>query len=259
MAGGFPGRFDARQQAIASYEGYEGDKAYRAGTCFVVQPGDRFDTQACLSRDPTQRAVLIVGDSHAAHLWPGLHAMAADTSVLQATATGCRPVLKPQSANEPACQRFIRELLSTWLPAHPVDTIILAGRWHPADLPFLATTAASVQAHARQVVVVGPVPQYASALPRLLVHALQSNDPASVAKGLVQAEFALDLAMRDTLRAGPARYFSMIDTLCRGRACRMYAKDGVPLQFDYGHFTVEGSELVAAALTASLAPPAGPP
>ena len=53
---------------------------------------------------------------------------------------------------------------------------------NPADLAFLAATASAVQAHAREVVVVGPVPQYASALPRLLVHASESDDPYSTSR-----------------------------------------------------------------------------
>ena len=257
MARGFPDRFDAQQQLLASYESYEGDKAYRAGSCFVVQPGDAFDRQACLTRDASQPALLIVGDSHAAHLWPGLHAAATTASVLQATRTGCRPLLKPLHPDEPACQRFFRELFTDWLPAHPVDALVLAGRWHPSDLPFLLSTLQALQPHARQVMVVGPAPQYASALPRLLVHALRSNDPDAVGKGLVRAEFALDASMRSLLRDSPARYFSLIDTLCPQGACRLYASADVPLQFDYGHFTIEGSKVVGATLTRAIQ--SGPP
>jgi len=252
-ARGFPDRFDASQQAIGAYEDYAGDKAYRAGSCFVVQPGDPFDAATCLARVPGRRSLLIVGDSHAAHLWPGLHAAAGtDVSVLQATATGCRPVLAPVSAREPACRAFFRNLFVDWLPNHPVDVVVLAGRWQAPDLALLDATVAQLQGHAGRIVVVGPVPQYAAALPRLLVKALRSNDSGSVARGLVRAEFELDAQMRELVSRTPARYFSMIDDLCRDGSCRGYAAPGIPMQFDYGHFTVEGSRVAGADLMATL-------
>ena len=252
-ARGFPDRFDASQQAIGAYEDYAGDRAYRAGSCFVVQPGDPFDAPTCLAIAPGRRSLLIVGDSHAAHLWPGLHAAAGmDVSVLQATSTGCRPVLAPVSAREPACRAFFRSLFVDWLPSHPVDVVVLAGRWQASDLALLDATVSQLQGHAGRIVVVGPVPQYAAALPRLLVKALRSNDSGSVARGLVRAEFALDAQMRDLVSRTPARYFSMIDDLCRDGSCRGYAAPGIPMQFDYGHFTVEGSRVAGADLMATL-------
>jgi peptidoglycan/LPS O-acetylase OafA/YrhL len=252
-ARGFPDRFDAPQQAIGAYESYAGDQAYRAGSCFVVHPEDVFDASTCLVREPGRRSLLIVGDSHAAHLWPGLHAAAgAGMSVLQATATGCRPVLTPVAAGEPSCRAFFRSLFVDWLPAHPVDVIVLAGRWQAPDLALLAPTIAQLQGYAARIVVVGPVPQYAASLPRLLVKALRSNDTASVAKGLVRAEFALDAQMRTLVSHSPAQYFSMIEDLCHDGSCRTYAAAGIPMQFDYGHFTVEGSRVAGADLMATL-------
>ena len=40
-------------------------------------------------------------------------------------------------------------------------------------------------------------------------------------------------------------YVSLVDTLCRADVCQTYASDNIPLQFDYGHLTGEGSVLVA--------------
>ena len=252
-ARGFPARFDAPQQAIGAYEDYSGDQAFRAGSCFVVQPGDPFDASTCLALDPGKRSILLVGDSHAAHLWPGLHAAAgADVSVLQATATGCRPVLVPVAAGEAACRAFFRNLFVDWLPTHPVDVVVLAGRWQASDLELLDATVAQLQGHAGRIVVVGPVPQYAAALPHLLVKALRSNDSGSVARGLVRAEFVLDAQMREQVSHTPARYFSMIDDLCHDGSCRGYAAPGIPMQFDYGHFTIEGSRVAGADLMAVL-------
>lgn len=252
-ARGFPDRFDGVQQAVGAYEGYKGDKDFRGGSCFVVTPSDVFDAAGCLRRDAGKRSVLILGDSHAAHLWPGLHAVAGpDTAVLQATATGCRPVLAPAQAGEYPCRAFFRGLFVDWLPAHPVDVVVLAGRWQASDLTQLDATIAQVQGHAGRIVVVGPVPQYAYSLPKLLVRAQRTNDPGLVARSLLPVEFALDAQMRAQVGNTSAQYFSMISDLCHDGSCRTYATPEIPMQFDYGHFTIEGSRVAGADLMATL-------
>jgi hypothetical protein len=40
-------------------------------------------------------------------------------------------------------------------------------------------------------------------------------------------------------------YVSLFDLLCNADGCRHYATRDVPLQFDYGHLTREGSSTVA--------------
>jgi hypothetical protein len=40
-------------------------------------------------------------------------------------------------------------------------------------------------------------------------------------------------------------YVSFFKSLCRENSCVEYAAQGVPLQFDYGHLTKDGSVLLA--------------
>ena len=40
-------------------------------------------------------------------------------------------------------------------------------------------------------------------------------------------------------------YISLYRDLCGPETCAEFARNGVPLQFDYGHLTKEGSLLVA--------------
>ena len=50
--------------------------------------------------DPTRPNYLLVGDSHAAHLWFGLSSAMPEVNVMQATASMCRPAVLPGSRCE---------------------------------------------------------------------------------------------------------------------------------------------------------------
>lgn len=248
---GLQDRYTPHQLVLASYEAYDGDHRYRGGSCFVI--GDqRYDATQCLARQPQTPAVLLLGDSHAAHLWPGLHAVGTGLDILQATHTGCRPLLSAKPGRETACQRFARDMLENWLPQHPVDTVLLAGRWEQADLARLPDTIRAARRYARQVIVVGPIPQYAAALPRFLVRQEQDNDQTLAQRGLVPGPLALDPRMRAVAIAEGATYVSLVQTLCPEQRCVTMASADEPLQFDYGHLTVGGSKLVAGLLLPTI-------
>ena len=81
---------------LASYIHYQDEAVYRRGTCFLDLHANAladFDAGACLVRQAGKPAMLLIGDSHAAHLWRGLADELPGTSVLQITASGCKPVL----------------------------------------------------------------------------------------------------------------------------------------------------------------------
>ncbi|MYN29091.1 acyltransferase family protein [Duganella levis] len=248
VSGGLPARYNEQQLAVAKFESYHGDQLYRGGTCFIVDGQGRFDPQLCLGQNQQQlKSLLVIGDSHAAQLWPGLHQVATDYNVLQATKTGCRPSLSGKAIEQQSsCEQFFRSILTSWLPAHPVQLLILAGRWAPEDLPDLTATIALAKRYAQTVMVVGPIPQYASSLPRVLVR--NEGHPDRIASSVVNGPFILDPQMRGLVTAAGAHYFSLIDNLCHGRACRTLAAAGVPMQFDYGHLTEQGSVVVASML-----------
>lgn len=243
---------DVSERRWAQYVGYDGDAAYRGGKCFIVGQKGTFDSAHCLDASAHKPSVLLVGDSHAAHLWPGLEQVWGQrVNVLQATETGCRPLLQAPHGVA-ACRAFMRSILVDWLRQHPVDTVILAGRWAAEDLPYLKPTLEAVRPHARQVVLVGPVPQYVTALPRVLVNA--GGDRLAVRKAMVEKLFPLDERMRELTAGTGARYVSLIQTLCRADLCKTFAGPDVPMQYDYGHFTVEGSVEAAKGLPLDQVP-----
>lgn len=249
---GLPARLTPDERQLAGYLTYDGDHRYRGGRCFLVGAHDRFDDD-CLARQSSQPTVLLLGDSHAAHLWPGLSAEMAGsgTTLVQANAAGCKPLMHLRTYGLARCSNLIGRILDEELPRRPVEAVVLAARWSAADLADLPDTLAALRRHAGHVILVGRVPQYETALPRLLIRAGQAGDPGLPARHELAPDGDLDPAMRAIAQRAGAAFVSMRDALCRP-GCVTRLADGAPTQFDYGHFTEEGSRLVAPAILAGL-------
>eukprot|EP01037_Dinobryon_pediforme_P011235 gene11235-11320_t len=248
-ARGLPARFTPAQQALAAFDAMDGDALYRRGTCFAVGARMAFDAQTCLAPDRPQADLLLpnlllpnlllLGDSHAAQFWPGLARQRNRFNVLQATHTGCKPLLYAPSTDP--CRELFRMMLGQWIRTNRSDVLLLIARWRPDDLPLLEQTLADPAVRAAHPVVVGPVPQYDSALPRLLVFASARHQPDLADRSRDHEVEVTDRAMRALARRAGVPYVSMIDLLCTAHGCQTWAAPGVPMQFDYGHFTEAGS------------------
>jgi peptidoglycan/LPS O-acetylase OafA/YrhL len=259
-AGGLPARFSPTQLELARFLDVDGDALYRGGTCFVVNPDDRFDAAACLTRSGTLPVLALIGDSHAAHLWPGLALHRDRFDVLQATWAGCKPLLYPAEGPDD-CRHFIRQLLTEWLPENRPAVTLLAARWDWRDLSLLEATLSDERVKAGHPILIGPIPQYGSALPRLLVFADRRHESALPDAALVDSVFDIDREMAAIGRHTGTPYISLVDALCRGHHCRLWAKPGQPLQFDYGHLTSGGSavvvDLIMPDIVTAMTPPSG--
>jgi len=103
------------------------------------------------------------------------------------------------------------------------------------------------------VVVLGPIVEYDSALPRLLADEILHDDP-SIAGAMRKAGVReRDRAMRQLVTERGATYVSVYDSVCRNDSCDEFAEGDIPLQFDAGHLTAKGSVEVGRRLSASFA------
>jgi hypothetical protein len=242
-ARGLPGRFTPAEQRLAAWKDGDYEASFRRGTCFLTTPGATLDP-ACLTpaRD-TRPKVLLIGDSMAAHLWPGLSGYRDRFDILQATIAGCTPGIYPD-ADKP-CERLFRDVLTRWVPAHPGVTVVLAGRWQDFDLPSLAETTAFLQRRGVATVVVGAPPIYQQDLPRLLTLASRRGDPSIVDRGRDPASPVVNARVRAVAATQGANFVSLLHAWCAHGRCRTLITGNVPMQFDYGHLTPQGSALAA--------------
>ena len=247
---------------LLAYQDY-GEMHMRAGTCFLPSKFDTFERykgDVCLAVDPDKRNFLIVGDSHAAHLWLGLQTVFKDANFLQATASGCKPVLQATGAER--CTRLMDFIFATFLPRTHLDGIILSAKWNSTDLDMLRATALGLRRYADRIYVFGPIEQYERPLPQILAQGVGREESELAAKYRLAWPSETDRVIATGLAGDPVRYVSVYRTLCPSQ-CVLWAKKGVPLQFDYGHLTAEGSIFLASQLDPGLfqskAESVGPP
>lgn len=242
VVSGVPQRFPDRIVQIAAYLSYDASAAFRSGQCFLLTNRQRFDAGTCLKQDPARPNYLLIGDSHAAHLWSGLAAAMPDVNIMQATASSCRPAIQVGSQYDtPMCRNLMERVFDDFLVRNKVDKVLLAASWKDEDLPILSDTLEILKARGLDVVVLGPIVEYDAALPRLLVDAILLDSPSLASHRRTRGIRERDLAMSRLVAAHGATYLSVYDAICRDDRCDEFVEADVPMQFDAGHLTEKGA------------------
>ena len=242
---GLPRRFPPDVASVAGFYAYRDQKPFREGRCFVTSADSLadYDRAGCLAEATDAPNVLLLGDSHAAHLWTGLRETWPDVNFLQATASGCKPVLGTTGASR--CTSLMKDAFGSFIPAHRLDALVIAALWDEADIAPLLATVAAMKPFVRKIVVFGPVPRYDRPIATLLARSLLRGDLAAVSRHLLPGTAVLDAQMRAAV-APVATYVSTYDALCPAKTCRLFVTAGVPMQFDYHHLTAPGAAAMMA-------------
>ncbi|HEY3721590.1 MAG TPA: acyltransferase family protein [Roseiarcus sp.] len=247
---GFAARFPPEVNRMMAYVDREDPTAIRSGTCFLSTDSNDlrfFSRRDCLGLDPERKNILIIGDSVAANLRPGLVDSFPNINFLQATAAGCAPTLHNRRLGS-VCGPLMEMMFYGYLPHAKLDGVILAGRWANGvdhNLHALEDTIDYVRQFQSQIFVVGPIVEYDMPLPRLLASSLMDGDSAMIDRLRDPDAFALEAPLRAASSKHHARYLSLIDALCPDGKCRTVDSKGAPLQFDYFHPTEGGALLIA--------------
>lgn len=253
IVGGAPSRFPDRAVEVASYLAYDSSTQFRTGHCFLLTNRQQFDAETCMKLDSTRPNYLLVGDSHAAHLWSGLASAMPEVNIMQATASLCRPAVLPGSRYDTrVCRTLMQYVFDDFLVKNKVDKVLLAASWKDEDLPILSTTLEILKSRGVDVTVLGPIVEYDAALPRLLADEILRDSPTMANTRRTPGIRERDLAMRDMVTARGATYLSVYDAVCHDGHCDEFADERVPMQFDAGHLTAKGSVEVGRRLSASL-------
>jgi peptidoglycan/LPS O-acetylase OafA/YrhL len=247
-AKGIPSRFPVDAVTVASYLDHGGTNYYRDGSCFLSSgyAFQDFNYATCLREDSSKKNYMLLGDSHAAHLWYGLSTTLDGVNVMQANASGCRPTVEQTMAAEDRCRLLMNYIFSRFIPTHHVDALLLSGRWKAEDIPRLSSTIIWANERKIPIILFGPMLQYDSPLPRLLATSMKNKAPAMPFDHRIAEYQRMDgVLMKLAREEWKVRYISFFETLCGTSSCIEYAADDVPLQFDSSHLTKDGSVLVA--------------
>jgi hypothetical protein len=288
---GFPGRFPPLVTQVFDFS-VNGAQGERLMSCFY-QRDDRaypleeerrraerfFDDRRCgVAEDPAKPSILVVGDSHAAHLFAGLDRAFGDrANVMALAAVFCVPLVETVAMDEgvagtPRC-RAINDFVFKRIREIKPDVLVVGGyfsqydheaNWrYPGFLDAVAAGARRLHDDGiRSIVIAGEVPTWAPALPILVGRDLLETGAAP--------EFSRIGVRSDSLKTdrilagkdwGPGVvYVSQAGKLCGGLGCRRRVGRELPddlLAVDYGHYSLKGSifaveTILAPAIEAAL-------
>lgn len=196
--------------------------------------------------DP-ESSILLIGDSHAAALSFGLRQ---SFKIGEVTGSACPPLIGYQSLERPHCANRNSNIINYVNKTQP-ETVILHANWalyKLADLNLLADTITSIKQSdpARRVYVIGGVPQWLPSLPARLTEVIdplsKSHRMQSNLKRVRQADERLLEITNDV----DGEFISLLKQLCDANGCIATIpantdRTFVPIIWDYGHLTDEGS------------------
>lgn len=241
---GFPARMSAEENRTAAFLAQSPLLTMKDPSCMAgIGLRDRVDVGRCLGLARDKRNVLLLGDSHAAHLWSGLSAALPEANLMQATAGGCRPTW-PSKSKDVICNMLLTDIYGSRLGSTRPDLVILAARWEPSDVRALEETLVIFRQLGVPVVILGPVPRYDQLLPRLLIAAEQNADPFLPQRHRMDLVPIADERLAKVTAMGRVPYISLYDALCDASGCQTRTPAGDPLQYDGGHLTLQGSAYV---------------
>lgn len=244
-----------RRREIAEWMAYQQEQRpelFRDRHCSLGEDQDATQfASECFASAETRpgESTLLWGDSHAAHLAPGIRSHGVPSGFAQLSATSCPPILGYAARRRPHCADINRWVLE-WVKRHRPRTILLAASWPSYDgYQELAGTVVELEAlHGPRVVVVGPVPSFRERVSDVLARessdtALPERLPSSRLARLRRA----DSELREIATRAGADYVSPLSLLCNDRDC-LVAPGGTTagiLLFDQSHLTAAGSSYVA--------------
>lgn len=285
-AKGFPSRFPPLVDRIFDYD-TNGAESRPLLNCFYQRDEGRYSLDEERKRaadffeahhcgriaDPKKPTILIVGDSHAAHLFAGLQKIyGAKANLLTLSSVFCVPLVENVAmdqgvAGTPRC-RAINDYVFNAIRTIKPDVVIVGGYFaqydHEANWRYPgfldAMVAGAKRLHddgVRSIIVAGEVPTWAPVLPILVGRdVLDSGRAAEFSEvGVRPDSLETDRELMAKDWGEGVRYVSQAAKLCGPKGCRRLIGEHLPedlLAIDYGHYSLEGSVFAVRTILATV-------
>lgn len=213
--------------------------------------------------------LLLWGDSHAAHLVPGLRKLQNESSsfrLARFTAAGCPAVIAGKALHNQGCAETNEFVMKRIVELKP-DIVVMAGFWYhygirknkkkqfwKLDSSALANTVRLIRnAGVKQVVFVGEVPVWKIFQPIISAELLVSTGqvPEQTKLYLDPVSLSVDRMLQSKITSAGALYLTPSEYLCTPAGCRIEFA-GEPVYFDKDHLTSTGSLLLVRPILRAL-------
>ena len=248
---GFSFRYPEIVQNLMDFR-FDYRTAYRSGSCFLDPEQDESGFEGCDStRKKEQDSILLWGDSHAAHLYPGYKITYGKShNIIQRTASGCPPILEFSVKSRPHCTKINESIIKSLNNSLP-DKVVLAAIWTDYNLENLEMTIKKIkEAGVKNIQLIGPVPQWHDNLPKQLYTYFNENIPHVVPSrmnhGLNDKFYKTDAILKEKSLSLKITYISAKEIMCNNAGCitRIGESLNELTAWDYGHLTTKGSEFL---------------
>ncbi|WP_447723301.1 acyltransferase family protein [Enterobacter asburiae] len=222
------------------------NSSWRPDTCFLNPEQDYTAFSKCQDK-MTSKSFVVWGDSHAAHLMPGLRSVFGnDLNITQRSASLCPPIIGLQIDGRPHC-KAINDMVAREISDNKPNTVLMSALWSvypmreylPGTIKFLKDSGV------KNIILVGPFPVWK----KTLIDTIEEtgvNAGRTVPWGMTDETRNLrgnDAYLRGLAKDNSLTYISPLDTMCTESYCKAIIghKHAYPVQFDFAHLTPEGS------------------
>lgn len=222
------------------------NSSWRPDTCFLNPEQDYTAFSKCQDK-MTSKSFVVWGDSHAAHLMPGLRSVFGNVlNITQRSASLCPPIIGLQIDGRPHC-KAINDMVAREISDNKPNTVLMSALWSvypmrdylPGTIKFLKDSGV------KNIILVGPFPVWK----KTLIDTIEEtgvNAGRTVPWGMTDETRNLrdnDAYLRELAKDNSLTYISPLDTMCTESYCKAIIghKNAYPVQFDFAHLTPEGS------------------
>jgi peptidoglycan/LPS O-acetylase OafA/YrhL len=256
---GFPDRYPEIKTIQATYAKHRMLPVYRYRTCFLDEKQDasKYDHNDCA--DEGSGLILLWGDSHAAHLYPGLSEIVrrSGKSLVLAAASACPPKPGVSFPTRPKCRAFNDRILAL-SKNQQWDAVILAAEWRKymgdwsvwsEQAKALQTVMSDLRTRGVPTYVIGQGATFEHSVPQLVMDRLIRKNESLNSRSL-DTEGPDDFLSRLARKNG-ATFVPIAGAFCTNRDCRLGDSQGLYF-WDHDHLTVKGSRRAAAFVAPKL-------
>jgi peptidoglycan/LPS O-acetylase OafA/YrhL len=243
-SGGVPSRFPPDAARTLAFLTYRPEPTI--ARCRIEKAGGVARLSDGCVADDGRPNVLIIGDSYASDYTTALPEIFPEAHFAMATSWGCRPVLPLRGRKE--CVETLSAALKT-IEIARFDHVVIGARWWTTKVERLRGMVDRISKHAGNVIVLGQPIEYTIDVPSLLTATVLPRRAIAM-KSVRRLSYMrrVNERLKSVLAPTKAKLVSPLDQVCPGGKCRMRTDDGVPIQRDYGHMTLDGARLVVKGL-----------
>jgi peptidoglycan/LPS O-acetylase OafA/YrhL len=262
---GLPSRLSPRLRAVGEWSEVNPDVYWRAGRCYLYLGYPTSLSRECTpAKRPGIPLILLWGDSHAAHLYPGMVDLqsARTFDIAQSTAAACPPTVIPVVGESDTCAARRADSMSRLAQINP-DIVVMAGAWERyveisrAPDQIIGAVSETIRSlkksGSRRIIVFGPGPLWTTSLPsdlfRFMVRSRSKEIPERLGR-VSDVTWRLDASFAALAAAENVQYVSILNILCNTEGCLTVGDKTLQrpdlLFRDRDHLTVSGSKLLIA-------------